>query len=75
MIGTGLCNQLICFTPEQIREITLDFSSENLIGVGGFASVYKGFLLDVIDVAVKQLKPGTLQVEQEFMNSTRNSVG
>ncbi|KAF7829357.1 proline-rich receptor-like protein kinase PERK13 [Senna tora] len=56
----------IIFSYEQILEITQGFSSENIIGEGGFGCVYKGWLSDGRAVAVKQLKAGSGQGEREF---------
>ncbi|CAL0330970.1 unnamed protein product [Lupinus luteus] len=56
----------IAFTYEMVMEMTNAFSSENVIGEGGFGCVYKGWLLDGRAVAVKQLKAGSGQGEREF---------
>ena len=45
-----------------LSEATAGFSSENVIGEGGFGKVYKGTLLDGTNVAVKRLDPLSLQV-------------
>lgn len=45
---------------------TNGFSAENLLGEGGFGSVYKGCLPDGREIAVKQLKIGGGQGEREF---------
>ncbi|KAJ0971699.1 hypothetical protein J5N97_019658 [Dioscorea zingiberensis] len=55
-----------CFTYEELMDITNGFSHENLIGEGGFGSVYKGLLPDGRPVAIKQLKAGGGQGEREF---------
>jgi len=54
------------FTYAELKDITNGFSSENLLGEGGFGCVYKGCLPDGRIVAVKQLKVGSGQGEKEF---------
>ncbi|RVX06466.1 Proline-rich receptor-like protein kinase PERK8 [Vitis vinifera] len=54
------------FSYEELVEATDGFSSQNLLGEGGFGCVYKGFLADGREVAVKQLKIGGGQGEREF---------
>ncbi|XP_075506984.1 proline-rich receptor-like protein kinase PERK8 [Primulina tabacum] len=54
------------FTYEELVEATNGFSAKNLLGEGGFGSVYKGRLADGREVAVKQLKIGGRQGEREF---------
>ncbi|XP_020530925.1 receptor-like cytosolic serine/threonine-protein kinase RBK1 isoform X2 [Amborella trichopoda] len=44
-----------CFDHEELMSATNNFSSENLIGKGGHAEVYKGILVDGQLVAVKRL--------------------
>ncbi|CAJ1940125.1 unnamed protein product [Sphenostylis stenocarpa] len=56
----------IVFTYDMVTEITNAFSSQNVIGEGGFGCVYKGCLPDGKRVAVKQLKAGSGQGEREF---------
>lgn len=62
----GAWNGQISFSYEQILEITRGFSSENILGEGGFGCVYKGWLSDGKEVAVKQLKAGSGQGDREF---------
>lgn len=62
----GLGNSRALFTYEELRKATNGFSTENLLGEGGFGSVYKGCLPDGREVAVKQLKLGGGQGEREF---------
>lgn len=54
------------FTYEELGQATNGFSAENLLGEGGFGCVFKGFLTDGREVAVKQLKVGSGQGEREF---------
>ncbi|XP_049403747.1 proline-rich receptor-like protein kinase PERK9 [Solanum stenotomum] len=62
----GFGNPKIWFTYEELVKATGDFSAENLLGAGGFGSVYKGCLPDGRDVAVKQLDIGGSQGDREF---------
>ncbi|CAA0820168.1 Proline-rich receptor-like protein kinase PERK9 [Striga hermonthica] len=62
----GLGNSRSWFTYQELAEATGVFSPHNLLGEGGFGSVYKGNLVDGREVAVKQLKIGGGQGEREF---------
>lgn len=62
----GLGNSRSWFTYEELMEATNGFSPHNLLGEGGFGSVYKGHMVDGREVAVKQLKIGGGQGEREF---------
>ncbi|KAM3705739.1 hypothetical protein ACJW31_03G102200 [Castanea mollissima] len=62
----GLGNSRSWFTYEELVKATNRFSDENLLGEGGFGCVYKGYLPDGREVAVKQLKIGGGQGEREF---------
>lgn len=54
------------FTFKQLQAATSNFNSNNVIGNGGFGSVYKGVLQDGSKVAIKQLDQASKQGEQEF---------
>ncbi|CAA0828823.1 Proline-rich receptor-like protein kinase PERK9 [Striga hermonthica] len=62
----GLGSSRSWFTYQELAEATSGFSAQNLLGEGGFGSVYKGNLFDGREVAVKQLKIGGGQGEREF---------
>ncbi|XP_062150486.1 proline-rich receptor-like protein kinase PERK8 [Alnus glutinosa] len=62
----GVSNSRSWFTYEELIQATNGFSTQNLLGEGGFGCVYKGVLTDGRDVAVKQLKIGGGQGEREF---------
>lgn len=63
---SGLGNSRLWFTYEELVKATNGFSNENLLGEGGFGSVYKGCLADGKEVAVKQLNISGGQGEREF---------
>ncbi|XP_057535845.1 proline-rich receptor-like protein kinase PERK15 [Amaranthus tricolor] len=54
------------FTYEELALATDNFSSANLLGQGGFGYVHKGILPNGKEIAVKQLKTGSVQGEREF---------
>uniref|UniRef100_A0A2P2IQ68 non-specific serine/threonine protein kinase n=1 Tax=Rhizophora mucronata TaxID=61149 RepID=A0A2P2IQ68_RHIMU len=62
----GVGNSRSWFTYEELDKATNGFSSQNLLGEGGFGSVYYGCLPDGREVAVKQLNTGGGQGEREF---------
>ncbi|XP_030452719.2 proline-rich receptor-like protein kinase PERK1 [Syzygium oleosum] len=54
------------FTYGELVGATNSFSRANLLGEGGFGYVHKGVLADGKEIAVKQLKMGSHQGQQEF---------
>ncbi|KAA8547901.1 hypothetical protein F0562_004330 [Nyssa sinensis] len=59
-----LCRQ---FSIAEIRAATNNFDKENIIGVGGFGSVYIGYIDGGdTEVAIKRLSPGSKQGAHEF---------
>lgn len=62
----GLGNSRSWFSYEELIKVTNGFSTQNLLGEGGFGCVYKGCLPDGREIAVKQLKIGGGQGEREF---------
>ncbi|XP_060210275.1 proline-rich receptor-like protein kinase PERK8 [Lycium barbarum] len=62
----GLGHSNPWFTFQELVEATNGFLEHNLLGEGGFGSVYKGCLADGRDVAVKKLNIGGSRGELEF---------
>ncbi|GMY35363.1 probable receptor-like serine/threonine-protein kinase At5g57670 [Fagus crenata] len=58
-----------CFSFEEIFDATNGFSSENLVGRGGYAEVYRGTLRDGEEIAVKRLTNASNdeRKEKEFL--------
>ncbi|KAJ1272795.1 hypothetical protein BS78_06G228900 [Paspalum vaginatum] len=54
------------FSYGELRTSTENFSSSNLLGEGGYGSVYKGKLTDGRVVAVKQLSEASHQGKKQF---------
>jgi len=63
---SGLGNSRPLFAYEELMKATNNFSTQNLLGEGGFGCVYKGSLPDGREVAVKQLQIAGSQGEREF---------
>ncbi|KAB2604838.1 receptor-like serine/threonine-protein kinase [Pyrus ussuriensis x Pyrus communis] len=59
-----------CFSYEEISDATNAFSSENLVGYGGYAEVYRGVLENGEEIAVKRLTKAVTdeRKEKEFLN-------
>ena len=58
----------VWFDIRTIRDATDNFSEANLIGRGGFATVYRGTLPDARWIAVKRIRNCTPQGDSEFLN-------
>lgn len=54
------------FTLRDLEQATRRFSSENVVGEGGYGVVYKGTLINGTEVAVKKLLNNLGQAEKEF---------
>ncbi|KAI7757035.1 hypothetical protein M8C21_003148 [Ambrosia artemisiifolia] len=56
------------FSLSKLLSATNNFSDENMIGQGGYGPVYKGYLEDGREVAVKRLSQCSTQGVEEFKN-------
>ncbi|XP_016725128.1 receptor-like cytosolic serine/threonine-protein kinase RBK2 isoform X1 [Gossypium hirsutum] len=56
---SGSYNRRKIFTLSELQAATKNFSTENLVGKGGYAEVYKGSLRNGLLVAIKRLTKGT----------------
>jgi len=63
---SGMGNSRSFFAYEELMKATNNFSTQNLLGEGGFGCVYKGSLPDGREVAVKQLQIAGSQGKREF---------
>lgn len=61
-------SNLTWYTLDEIKDATSNFSVNNLLGCGGFGSVYKGVLADGTEVAVKKFKNCTHTGDDEFFH-------
>ncbi|KNA16032.1 hypothetical protein SOVF_092870 [Spinacia oleracea] len=56
------------FTYKQLAKATKNFSKDNLLGTGGFGSVYKGQIVDPPQtIAVKKISSTSQQGEREYL--------
>ncbi|CAN6229548.1 unnamed protein product [Urochloa humidicola] len=55
------------FSYDELKTAADNFSSTNLLGEGGYGSVYKGKLTNGIEVAVKQLSETSHQGKKQFI--------
>ncbi|XP_076884411.1 uncharacterized protein LOC143533543 [Bidens hawaiensis] len=63
----GIGPKVQTYTFTELKAATADFSSANLLGEGGFGSVYKGILNDGSVVAVKQLSVASPHGRSQFI--------
>ncbi|XP_041026365.1 probable L-type lectin-domain containing receptor kinase S.5 [Juglans microcarpa x Juglans regia] len=55
------------FKLKDLRKATGNFNPRNKLGKGGFGTVYKGFLANKLEVAVKRVSKDSSQGKQEFI--------
>ncbi|KAG8368963.1 hypothetical protein BUALT_Bualt15G0100900 [Buddleja alternifolia] len=55
-----------CFSFEDLRKCTNNFSESNCIGSGGYGKVYKGTVASAQVVAIKRAQQGSMQGAHEF---------
>eukprot|EP01018_Ginkgo_biloba_P014762 Gb_04636 [translate_table: standard] len=62
----GESTGLVFFSLSEIREATGNFSASNVIGEGGFGTVYKGTLPDGTQIGVKRFKDSANRGDADF---------
>ncbi|PIA61359.1 hypothetical protein AQUCO_00300715v1 [Aquilegia coerulea] len=60
------------FKYDDLSAATNEFSQDNYLGQGGFGQVHKGVLGNGMEIAVKTLKSGSVQEEDEFEAEVEN---
>ncbi|XP_059282338.1 receptor-like serine/threonine-protein kinase SD1-8 isoform X2 [Lycium ferocissimum] len=63
--------KLVQYSMQNIRDATNNFHEDNKLGEGGFGPVFKGFLAELGDVAIKRLSRRSSQGLEEFMNELK----
>ncbi|KAH7435267.1 hypothetical protein KP509_06G056700 [Ceratopteris richardii] len=58
----------IWYSFDDVKNATNNFSAKNMIGEGGYSTVYKGVMQDGSQVAVKRIKNCTPEGDAEFKN-------
>ncbi|KAI4373270.1 hypothetical protein MLD38_011411 [Melastoma candidum] len=64
----GVCFEVPIFTSRELEQATGHFSPSNILGDGGFGTVYYGKLQDGREVAVKRLFEHSIHRLKHFMN-------
>ncbi|MED6134162.1 hypothetical protein PIB30_034690 [Stylosanthes scabra] len=64
--------ELPLFDFTTLTMATNNFSKENKLGEGGFGSVYRGRLVEGLEIAVKRLSKGSGQGNEEFKNEVKS---
>ncbi|KAG4188739.1 hypothetical protein ERO13_A08G184700v2 [Gossypium hirsutum] len=59
------------FTFDEIKKATENFSTDNIIGKGGYGNVYKGYLPDGSEVAFKRFKNCSATGDAEFAHEVK----
>ncbi|XP_058067886.1 PTI1-like tyrosine-protein kinase At3g15890 [Magnolia sinica] len=65
-VPTGASSSWRIFTYKELYQATNGFSEDNMLGEGGFGSVYWGKTNDGLQIAVKKLKAMNSKAEMEF---------
>ncbi|KAM0035978.1 putative protein kinase RLK-Pelle-WAK family [Helianthus debilis subsp. tardiflorus] len=63
-----IANQATIFTEEELKKATDNFNDANVIGQGGYGTVYKGYLTDKTIVAIKKSKVIDQRQVKQFVN-------
>ncbi|XP_078441130.1 receptor-like kinase in in flowers 3 [Wolffia australiana] len=64
--SVGDSTSLVCYSIDEIKSATKNFSRKNIIGKGGYGNVYRGLLPDGTQVALKRFKNCSAAGDDEF---------